>query len=177
MNELLSMDFERLLGRLPYLRDVSVQELAATFGMSDETKRRLRQDRSDIWNRGFLPVVPGDYWDYVEQVSQPGEGVEPKFWINIRRIGPTSVLVPNDSKDTTGYWSVMIFDLELNVDRPVIFNVDDYQGTYQPALDCITDRGACRPNICNGVNHECRKFRGDDEQKGGKYFWCECVTT
>jgi len=74
-----------------------------------------------------------------------------------------------------GMWSVMIFDSGINAARPVIFSVDDYQGIFQPALPCVTDRGACTPNICVGVQRKCEKFWGDEEQKGGRYFWCECI--
>lgn len=175
MNELSHITLDPLRGRLPTHRDITLPELFAAYGVSNRTTNALQQDQPDVWKTGHLPVIPGDYRMYVRDACLENPLIDPEYWMNLRQLGMTTVLVPNFAFEAPEHeWSIMMFDRTRQAVRPVIFNTETYVGTFQPALPCIPDRGECVSNTCTGRDHTCTKYRGDSQDKGGQYFWCEC---
>lgn len=176
MNELAIQDLDPLSARLPSLRDINMDELAYACNMPVTTRERIQRDHPNLWRNGHLPVLPGDYWEYISLYSTPNREVTPRLWINVRKLGSTSVLVPNwpSSPNQAKHWGVMIYDSTIGFTRPIIFPIDPYLESRQPALECITDRGECISHLCAGEDHHCVMYNNDDVSKGGHYFWCEC---
>lgn len=176
MNELAQVDYSIFGSRISSLSSLSLQELARVFSLLPETRRRLARDRPDLWNYGYLPVVPGNYWDTIVRVANRNDTLDPLFWMNIRYLDAeqVSVLVPRHRDEPSDSWTVLIDDHSLSSARPVTFLSNNYQWTLQPSFPCLPDRGTCKKNTCDDENHQCEQHYSDNDDKGGEYFFCEC---